>query len=75
MMVISFAVFASISYLTEATTVAFIAALLAAVAAYFVLALLFGAVRREDILMLPFGEKIALIIENLGFWRSRCNKI
>ena len=75
MMVISFAVFASISYLTEATTVAFIAALLVAVAAYFVLSLLFGAVRREDILMLPFGEKIALIIENLGFWRSRCNKI
>ena len=75
MMVISFAVFASISYLTEAGAVAFIAALLVAVAAYFVLSLLFGAVRREDILMLPFGEKIALIIENLGFWRSRCNKI
>ena len=74
MMAVSFSAYLCVYSLSESTTVAFASALAVAVAAYFILSLLFGVVSREDILMLPFGERIAVIIEKMGFWRSRCNK-
>lgn len=74
MMAVSLAVYIPISSVLENRLVGFVCALCAAVAAYFVFALLFGVVTREDILMLPFGDKIAYVVGKLGFWRSRYNK-
>lgn len=74
MMVLSFATYLWIYSLSGRATISFALALAMAVTAYFILSLLFGAVSREDILMLPFGERVAVIIEKMGFWRSRCNK-
>ncbi len=74
MMAVSLSVYIPISSALENPTLGFILALCAAVAAYFIFALLFGAVTKKDILMLPFGERVAGVVEKLGFWRSRRNK-
>ena len=67
MIVLSFAVYLSITYYLENTVIAFVVAMLAALIAYFAFSLLFGAVSEEDINMLPMGAKISLIIKKLGF--------
>ena len=74
MSVLSFAAYLWLCSRLDSTTISFAISLILAVITYFMLSLIFGTLSREDIMMLPFGERISSIIEKLGFWRSRCNK-
>lgn len=70
MMIVSYAVYIGVFNLIQNSSIAFLGALAAALCAYFVFALVFGAVGEEDILMLPAGEKILNLIKKTGFWHA-----
>ncbi|MBQ8140205.1 MAG: polysaccharide biosynthesis protein [Clostridia bacterium] len=75
MTVVSFAVYLAVSSLTENLTAAFIAALPAALLSYLVFALLFGAITKKDMLLLPRGEKLARFFGRLGIWKNEKNTL
>lgn len=71
MMIASFAIYSLLLSVIESRSVAFIAAMAAAVAVYGVFTFLFGAVSEEDILMMPFGERIISMIKRIGLFRTK----
>ena len=69
MITVSYAVYVLMINFTENLNFGFITAVFSALCSYFIFAVLFGAVGEEDIVMLPMGEKIALVMKKIGFWR------
>ncbi len=63
MAAVSLAAYLFVGYLTYSSITAFVIAVLSAVVTYAVFIFLFGAVEKEDILMLPFGERICRLFE------------
>jgi len=53
---------------------AFFTAAFVAVAVYFISVILLGAVAKEDLDVLPFGNRVVRIMKRLGFFRSEENK-
>ena len=74
MIVVSFATYLSISYWLEDSLFGFVSALFAAILSYGFFVLLFGAISKDDVEILPMGQKIIFILNKIGFWRSEENK-
>lgn len=71
MMIASLGIYSLVLSFIESTSVAFVAAMVAAVAVYGLFTLLFGAVSEEDILMMPFGERIIAVIKRIGLLKTK----
>ena len=71
MMTVSFATYLLGLRFFKSESGAFIVAMVAAMAAYFVFAFVFGAIEKEDILALPFGERLSGVVRRLGLFSEK----
>ena len=71
MIIASVGAYSLLCFVLESSTLAFIVSMAVAVAVYGIFTLLFGAVSEEDILMMPFGERIISLIKRMGILKTK----
>lgn len=70
MITVSYAVYMAVEFFGGNMLIAFAAALVTALVSYFLFALVFGAVRESDMLMLPAGSRALDIVRKTGLIRQ-----